>query len=328
MTPPAWLLTIRWLIWDTYRQSRVSGVFWVMLFVSGLCTLGCLSISYHDLPLKPVGEIAERLPGAEADKYSETVRKNSGVDFIEGEMHILFGAVRVPWARYREDAVHFLQLVLVDFVAGTMGVGLALIWTAGFLPAFLKPSAATVLLAKPVPRWSLLAGKYLGVLLFFAFQATVFVVGTWLALGVRSGVWDMTYLLCLPVLVIHFAVFFSFSVFLAVWKRSTVTCVFGTLTFWALCFGMNFGRHEALALGQGLDPSFNWLLEGGYWFLPKPWDLLLMQREVLQADVQIPQYSLLKELSAFHLEWSLLASLAFAFVTLGVAAYEFGHTDY
>ncbi len=328
MTPPAWLLTIRWLVWDTYRQSLMSGIFWVMLAVSGLCTLGCLSISFHDLPLKPVGETAERLPAADAARYSEKARKTSGVDFIRGEIDILFGAVRVPWGRYREDAVHFLQFILVDFVAGTLGVGLALIWTAGFLPTFLEPSAATVLLAKPVPRWSLLAGKYLGVLLFFAFQATLFVVGTWLALGVRSGLWDMTYLLCLPVLLIHFAVFFSFSVFLAVWTRSTVTCVFGSLVFWVVCFGMNFGHHEALALGQGLNPSFGWLLEGGYWFLPKPWDLLLMQREVLHADVQLPQYELLKGLSAFHLEFSLLASLAFAVVTLGLSAYEFVHTDY
>jgi hypothetical protein len=328
MTPPAWLLTIRWLTWDTYRQSRVSGVFWVMLAVSGLCALGCLSISYHDLPLRRVDDVSERLPASEAERYSEKARKNSGVDFIQGEIHFLFGAVRVPWARYREDAVHFLQLILVDVVAGTMGIGLALIWTAGFLPAFLEPSAATVLLAKPVPRWSLLAGKYLGVLVFFAFQATVFVAGTWLALGVRSDIWDMTYLLCLPVLLVHFAVFFTFSVFLAVWTRSTVTCIFGTLVFWVMCFGMNFGHHEALALGQGLNASFGWLLEAGYWFLPKPWDLLLMQREVLHADIQLRQYESLKGLNAFHLELSLLASLAFALVTLGLSSYEFVHTDY
>lgn len=328
MTTPVWLLTIRWLVWDTYRQSRVSGVFWVMLAVTGLCTLGCLSISYENLPTKPVGETAERLPGSEAARFTEKTRRSSGVDFIQGEIHILCGAVHVPWTRYREDAVHFLQLVLVDFVAGTLGVGLALIWTAGFLPTFLEPSSATVLLAKPVPRWSLLAGKYIGVLLFFAFQATVFIGATWLALGVRSGYWDMTYLWCLPILIVHFAVFFTFSVFLAVWTRSTVTCVFGSLVFWLLCFGMNYGHHEALALGKGMDPTFGWMLDAGYWALPKPWDLLLLQREVLHADVQIQQFETLKQTSAFHLELSLLASIAFALGILGLSSYEFVKTDY
>src|SRR5207248_1034875 len=116
------------------------------------------------------------------------------------------------------------------------------------------PSAVAVLLAKPAPRWSLLVGKYLGVLVFVLFQATVFVVGTWLALGVRTGVWGPfvgstplpVYLLCVPLLLVHFAIFFSFSTLLATLSRSTVTCVFGSLLFWLLCWGMNYARHKSL----------------------------------------------------------------------------------
>src|SRR5262249_32089783 len=154
------------------------------------------------------------------------------------------------------------------------GLLLALVWTAGFLPAFLDPAAATVLLAKPIPRWSLLAGKYLGVVIFVGLQAGVFVLGTWAALGVRTGVWDPRYLWCLPVLLCHFAIFFSFSTFLAVWTRSTVTCVFGSLVFWLLCWGMNYGRHAMLAAqgalgpGEGATESMLWVMEVGYWFLP------------------------------------------------------------
>ena len=60
-----------------------------------------------------------------------------------------------------------------------------------------------------MPRWSLLAGKFLGVLVFVAAQNALFVGGTWLALGVRTSVWDPTYFLCIPMLLLHFAVFFS-----------------------------------------------------------------------------------------------------------------------
>src|SRR5439155_25197293 len=125
-----------------------------------------------------------------------------------------------------------------------------------------------VLLAKPVPRWSLLAGKYVGVLAFVAFFALVFVGGTWLALGLRTGVWDKRYFLCVPLLLIHFAIFFSFSAFLAVWTWSTTWTMFGSLAFWLLCWGVNFGRHAALA-----GASTTWALEAGYWLLPKPADL-------------------------------------------------------
>ena len=115
-------------------------------------------------------------------------------------MTLAFGAVSFPVGRERRDAVRFLELILAGGVAGTLGLLLALVWTAGFVPTFLEPSAASVLLAKPVARWQLLLGKYLGVLTFVGFQVVLFVVLTWLALGVRTDVWDLTYWWCIPLL--------------------------------------------------------------------------------------------------------------------------------
>src|SRR5437764_1178461 len=82
--------------------------------------------------------------------------------------------------------------------------------------------AVSVLLAKPTPRWMLLAGKYVGVLAFVLVHAMLFVGGTWLAIGVRTQVWDASYLYAIPLLLLHFAVFFSVSLLLAVCTRSTV----------------------------------------------------------------------------------------------------------
>ena len=214
-----------------------------MLAVSGVCVVFCLSTSVEGLPHKPTDEAPYHVPKAEAKKAGDL----AGVDVPEGEITFLFGAVRVPWAKYHEDAVRWLQLLLAGFVAGTLGLLLTLIWTGAFMPTFLEPAAVSVLLAKPVPRWSLLLGKVVGVLAFVAFQAAVFVLGTWAALGVRTGTWAPQYLWCVPVLVLHFAIFFSFSCMLAVWTRSTIVCVFGSLVFWMVCFGLNYARHHALA---------------------------------------------------------------------------------
>ena len=143
-------------------------------------------------------------------------------------MTLAFGAVSFPVSRERSDAVHFLQLILASGIAGTFGLLLTLVWTAGFVPTFLDPSAASVLLAKPIPRCQLLLGKYFGVLAFVGFQLVIFVALTWLALGVRTKVWDVTYWWSVPLLLIQFAIFYSFSVLLAVVTRSTVACVFGS----------------------------------------------------------------------------------------------------
>lgn len=248
-------LAIRWLVRDTFRQSAASRISWVMTVVIGMVILLCLSagISGEPTPTQlPPGYRRELIPEKEAIRLKEFV-PDSGVEVIRGDMTLLFGAVRLPMHRKRFEAVRQVQLILAGWVADTAGVLLALICTAGFLPSFLEPSCATVLLAKPVPRWSLLAGKFLGVLLFVLVQATAFVLGTWLALGLKTQVWDMNYLFALPLLMLHFSVFFSFSTFMAVWTRSTIACIFGTLLFWLMCWGMNFGHHHYLA--RQLDDS-------------------------------------------------------------------------
>ncbi|MGL4554073.1 MAG: ABC transporter permease, partial [Gemmataceae bacterium] len=104
MNAPAAFLAVRWLVWDTFRQAQASAVFWLMLSVSLLCVVFCLTTSTEGLPLRPTDEAAERLPAGE--------KAVPGVDRIAGEIRFLFGAVRVPWNKYRDDAVRWLQLML------------------------------------------------------------------------------------------------------------------------------------------------------------------------------------------------------------------------
>src|SRR5262249_39761866 len=144
--------------------------------------------------------------------------------------------------RDAESEVHFLESILAKWVAGALGSLLFLIWTAGFLPEFLHPVTAAVVIAKPVPRWSLLVGKYLGVLFFVAFQAAFFVFGPWLALGRARGIWLAGYFLCLPLLLLNFAILYSFSALLATVTRNSVACTFGSILFWFLCVSINYGR--------------------------------------------------------------------------------------
>src|SRR5690606_27075805 len=139
--------------------------------VTALSTLFCLSLGFSgDAPLggdEPALFLpADVPPGVMSeDTDREDLRRRFGVETVRGSVSIAFGAVEVPMQRDRPHAVRYVQLLMAGWVADTAGVLLVLIWTAGFLPAFLEPASAAVLLAKPVPRWALLAGKYLGVVL-------------------------------------------------------------------------------------------------------------------------------------------------------------------
>ena len=326
---PVAIRTVRWMVRDTFRQSLSSKLFWVMLGMSAFCTVFCLGRRV-DTP----GE-RERHPFEIPDfvpKGEDSRAPAEGVPEAGGRMSLGFGLFELDVPRFKSDAVKFFQLRLAGIVADTAGVLLALLWTGGFLPTFLEPNAVTVLLAKPAARWTLVIGKYLGVVLFVALHAVLFVGGTWAGIGVATGVWDATYWYAVPLLVINFAVFYAFSAFLAVWTRSTVVAVFGTLLFWVMCWAMNFAHHHAVGLEvPGVTPSSSVLIEAGYWALPKPLDMSGIFFDAMNAGTHtepIRELEAVKEKGKFFPELSVLSSLAFAAVILGIAVYEFRKTDY
>jgi hypothetical protein len=315
MTP--YVPALRWLIKDTFRQSLAGYSFWLMLGISGLSILFCLSIGIEQKsPLMEEGDIE--------------------ISTQLGEVTLGFGAFRAPLFRDGSQAVHFLQVLMGKWLAGTVGILLSLIWTAGFVPAFLEPSNASVLLAKPTPRWIMLLGKYLGVLTFVAFQFGVFVLGTWIALGLKTDAWHGGYLLCFPIMLLHFVAIFSISVLIAVCTRSTVACVFGSILFWLLSYAANFGRH-AFHSWSASGPSGTsgtpvpWLVEAGYWFLPKPADFgILLDRALRAKDhfISAAEFDKVQELGLFHPALSVLSGVAFAVLTFVIAARQFRKTNY
>jgi ABC-type transport system involved in multi-copper enzyme maturation permease subunit len=320
MNLPASLFVVRCLVRDTFRQSLASRTFWLILGLSALCIVLCLSVRLEGYTAAtPKGEI--ELFGPDRQPYT-------GLNQGGGTFSVGFGAIRLRQFRDGQSEVVFLQTVLAKWGVGAVGLLLVLLWTSGFLPEFLDPRAATVLLAKPVPRWSLLAGKYLGVLAFVAFQASVFVGGTWLALGLATDVWHPAYLLTVPLLVTEFAVLYSVSALLAVWTRSTVVCIFGTLLFWALCSSIDVSRHAA-ATAEGGAAKARPALEAAYWVLPKPADVVLLLDGVLQSDRHFqgpPAQQAMQK--AVDPELSLLTSLLFTGAVLGLAGRRFVTREY
>lgn len=334
MNLPMIFRTVRWMTVDTFRQAVASSLFWVMLGVTAVGTLLCASVAVRGgpVPLHNGFEIPTILPVGEAEKIGREKVEADGVRILDGTLTLAFGTVEVPMPRGKEDIVRQLHVWLASLTADTVGVLFALLWTAGFLPTFLEPQAASVMLAKPAPRWAILLGKYCGVCLFATSQAFLFVGCTWLALGAKTGVWDGTYWLAVPLLALNFAVFYSVSTLLAVCTRSTVAAAFGTVLFWALCWVMNFAHHRAAISGaDALTPVSRFLLDAGYWFFPKPFDLGGLFFDAMRAEtfaVKPEEMKLLAERGQLHPELSVVASLGFAAGTLGLAAYEFETLDY
>ncbi|MFO0961090.1 MAG: transcriptional regulator [Isosphaeraceae bacterium] len=337
MLPSDLARVLGWLILDTFRQARSSRVLWFMAGLSAIAILTCASIRIEGAStLRRPGEITDFVPRNDADAQAPT-RIRDGVDLPTGYISFAFGTFRVPLTRDAQDAVHFVERILAGGVADTAGLLLAIIWTAGFLPAFLAPGSATLMLARPVPRAWLLVGKFAGVLVFVAAQATFLVVGTWAALGLKTGLWDPAYLLCIPLLCAQFAAFFSMSTLIASHLKGAVACALGTLLFWALCWGMNYGRHALVALpvmapdAAEAAPPLKALAEFGYWILPKPGDLGMILSDLIGDGPQfapIAEFDVARGLGRFHPAASVASSIIATAALLGLAARKFRSAEY
>jgi ABC-type transport system involved in multi-copper enzyme maturation permease subunit len=326
---PAAIYTIRCLIRDTFLQSLHSRAFWLILGLSFLCILLCLSVRLE-------GTTAYRVSG-DQEWYGADNKPYTGMNPGQGYLSLAFGAIRLSMFRDGPTQVNFLHALLAKWGAGTVGILLAVLWSAGFLPDFFRAEAATVLVAKPVPRWALFVGKFLGVLVFVAFQAAVFIGGTWAALGLKTGYWAPGYLLSLPLLLLQFVIIFSFSALLAVRWRNTVVCVVGSVLLWGVCSAVNLKRHALVSQPQTspeagpYSPGSQWVAETGYWVLPKPADLGFLLDEALQSGRHfrsMRELEAARDRNALYPELSVYTSLLFTLGVVGFAARRFTLTDY
>jgi hypothetical protein len=328
--------TFAWLVIDTFRQARAHGILYVLLAITVLSIAVCLTVSVSGAESLSIGgDPPDFLPRNDAEAADSHKLDQSGVTVAGGTLSLAFGAIEVPIARDRKGAVHFLELLLAGGVADTLGLMLAIVWTAGFLPTFLDARSVSVLLAKPAARWTLIVGKYMGVLTFVLAYAVLFVGGTWTAIGLKTGIWDTAYLLAVPLLLLHFSVFFVFSVLLAVCTRSTIVCVLGSLAFWAVAWSVNFGRHAFFTstdmTAEALrSPLLTWIIDAGYWILPKPADLGVLFYDSLGAQDHFGKLfdPALLASHGFSMTLSVLTSLVFAGVVLVASVRTFNKLDY
>ena len=316
------LVAIFGLVLDTFRQAAASRLMLLTLCLAGLGVLTCLSVRVEGpRALRPEGEI---------ELFDAQKRPLTAPGASLGRMTVGFGVATVGNFRDAESQVRFLQAVLARWAAGVAGTLLLLASTAGFLPEFLKPGSASILLAKPVPRWALLAGKVLGVVAFVAAMTGGFILGTWLALGARTGVWSAGYLLAWPLVVAQFAGLYAASVVAATCTRNAAASLFAALVCWMVCLGVNGARDAIHApSAPGHPPATRAAIEAAYWALPKPVDLSrMLDRAVVASDHFAGSGAPGEVASTGTLAAVLGSSLAFAAAMLAVAARQLSTTDY
>jgi ABC-type transport system involved in multi-copper enzyme maturation permease subunit len=194
------------LVVDSLRESLDRKIFWVLIAITLLIVAAMICV------------------GFESDR----------VNFFFGLWDLETDHMDPLSGLGRSRIVGLVVYLLMDMFLGWIGVILMIIATAGVFPAFMERGAIDVLLSKPMSRHRLFLYKYLASMVFVLLQASLFVVLTFLVMGLRWGVWVPGYLLSIPLLVLLFSYVYCVSVLVAVKTRSTVAAILLSVGAWVL----------------------------------------------------------------------------------------------
>ena len=147
-----------------------------------------------------------------------------------------FGLFFGAWQPFPAAPLYSQVYLIEDLLVGWLGSGIAvlvsIVITAFFIPNMLRKGSIDLLLVKPINRFALLIYKYIGGLTFIFLNTAVAVGGVWLAIGLRSGIWAVSFLETILVLTFFFAILYSASTLFGVVTRSPIAAILLTCGVW------------------------------------------------------------------------------------------------
>lgn len=225
-----------------------------------------------------------------------------------------------------------------ESLIGTWGAGItmliATIITAFYIPNMLHKGTIDLLLAKPVRRSTLLIYKYIGGLTFMFINTVFVVVGIWLVLGLRSGLWAPSFLLCIFTFTFQFAIFYAVSTLFGVLTRSAIVSILMTCLAWLIFVVVGFGYQFIQPLKE-FDIVPGWLTttaDVAHFVLPRYKDIDALNTEMASRDLLAPENPQRKALSKIFasIKWgeTIGFTLVFIAVVLGLSCWRFSTRDY
>jgi ABC-type transport system involved in multi-copper enzyme maturation permease subunit len=231
------------------------------------------------------------------------------------------------------DVIMGIQVTLIDHIGGFVGVILAVIITAGFVPNMMRKGSIDLLLVKPISRPLLLIYKYLGGLAFVLFNAVVLVGSSWIVFGWTLGNWNLWYLASIGVLIFYFAVLYSVSVLVGVMTQSPMAATLVTIIFWGAMIGVNvlYTLTHNIQTSAIFPESVVTASSVAHFLLPRLADLSALNQYALAEANSAPLWideRMRQTVAKFSWTEALATSGAFIAVMLSLACWRFSRRDY
>ncbi len=267
--------------------------------------------------------------------FEVTTTGGSSVQGWPHTLKIFFGSVTVSRDAPLGMVLYVVEDQIINGVGAVLALLVSLIITSFFIPNMLRKGSVDLLIAKPIGRAQLLVYKYIGGLTFIFLLSTVAIGGVWLTLALRSGYWDPTFLIVIPVLTFTFAILYSVSTLVAVFTRSPIAAMLISVGFAVFLYIVGtiktfFDQMKA----SGVDDVPNWaytLVETINNILPRYKDLDKLTSKLIGEGTLTPGESRMFGFSTIdYPSWGSTfgVSLAFIVVMLAISCWRFRKRDY
>ncbi len=165
----------------------------------------------------------------------------------------------------------------------TGGIFISLFATSNLIPTLLQPGFIDLFISKPISRVQILGGRFLGAISIVAFNIAYLIIGTWLIISIKSGIWTLGFLLGGIMIIVTFTIFFTLMTFLSLITRSGPFALM--FTYLVIFFSpLLLQRDSIYALLS--SPFYGHLIDTIYYVLPKIAELgAITQQLVNGSDV-------------------------------------------
>ncbi|MEW6510245.1 MAG: ABC transporter permease subunit [Bacteroidota bacterium] len=232
----------------------------------------------------------------------------------EGTTLLLFGNPVSPPA----TAGAFGDLVAkmeTGFAAGLFaGVVLfGMFGTAGVIPDALDRGTVDLYLSKPISRWELLAGKYLGSVTAVFANILYFIGGLWLIIGLKVGAWNPALLATAFLMTFAFACLYAIVVLFGVLTRNMAIAIIAGFLYIFLV-GEALQNREFGLYRISTNEVYRAIVDGSYYLFPQ---------------ISAMQSNAMKFLSGVDMDWRPFAqSFLSSGAILGLAAWTLRQKDF
>jgi ABC-type transport system involved in multi-copper enzyme maturation permease subunit len=161
------------------------------------------------------------------------------------------------------------------------GMLLAVLASAGLIATIFEPGRIELLLSKPIKRYHILLGRYLGNLLVIAANIFYPVVTVWIIFGIKTGVWTPGFLYSSLLTVFMFSVYLAVILLVGVlWESAVVATMvtFGIAVISLIVFNRNT-IERLLSSEWSRD-----VVRALYYVLPKVTDIGNMMMQTVKGE--------------------------------------------